>query len=64
LPFCEKESTLNYKLKTQRGNKMTAEQYDRMVTKAAETRNMAPGDYQWARQEYARMMEQEAAEQK
>jgi hypothetical protein len=45
-------------------NKMTAEQYDRMVTKAAETRNMAPGDYQWARQEYARMMEQEAAEQK
>jgi len=44
---------------------MTAEQYDRMVTKAAENRNLAPGDYQWAREEYARLRQQEeAAEQK
>jgi hypothetical protein len=36
-----------------------AEQLDRMVTKAAGTRNMKPGDLQWARKEYARQKEAE-----
>jgi hypothetical protein len=44
---------------------MTAEQFDRMFTKAAENRNTRPGDFQWAMQEYARIRKQEeAAEQK